>query len=113
MWPMLRRKRVLLSAFACEPYKGSEPEVGWQWALQMARFHDVTVLTQSKNRPAIEAALKSRGAGHPEPQFIYFDLPRWLQGLRKLGLGLRIYYVLWQKWARAEVRRLHAESPFD
>src|ERR1700720_4879126 len=55
---MSLRLRVLLSAYACEPHKGSGPEVGWQWALQMARFHDVTVLTQSKNRPVIERALE-------------------------------------------------------
>lgn len=110
---MSRRMRVLLSAFACEPHKGSEPEVGWQWALQMARFHDVTVLTQSKNRAGIEAALGSLGNGPPKPRFIYFDLPKALQKLRKFSLGLRIYYVLWQKRAWAEVRRLHAAYPFD
>lgn len=109
---MLRRKRVLLSAFACEPHKGSEPEVGWQWALQMARFHDVTVLTQSKNRPAIESELKKQPADR-QPKFVYFDLSPSLQRLRKFSLGLRIYYVLWQRWARAEVRRLHAKEPFD
>ena len=37
MVSMSRRLQVLLSAFACEPEKGSEPEVGWQWALQMVR----------------------------------------------------------------------------
>src|SRR6185437_13826474 len=87
---MSRRMRVLLSAFACEPHKGSEPEVGWQWAMQMARFHDVTVLTQSKNRAGIESALKSLGGKRPEPHFIYFDLPKWLQRLRKYSLGLRV-----------------------
>ncbi len=80
---MLRRKRVLLSAFACEPHKGSEPEVGWQWALQMARFHDVTVLTQSKNRPAIESELKKQPADR-QPKFVYFDLSPGLQRLRKI-----------------------------
>ena len=23
--------QILLSAYACEPNKGSEPEVGWKW----------------------------------------------------------------------------------
>src|SRR5882757_9053377 len=76
---MSRRKRVLLSAFACEPFKGSEPEVGWQWAMQIARFHDVTVLTQSKYRAPIERALKGLPGQQPKPEFLYFDLPAWLQ----------------------------------
>ena len=42
------RLRVLISAYACEPDKGSEPEVGWKWALHLARFHDVCVLTLVK-----------------------------------------------------------------
>lgn len=110
---MSRRIRVLLSAFACEPHKGSEPEVGWQWAWQMARFHDVTVLTQSKNRPAIEEALKAWPGPQPKPRFVYFDLPEWAQKLRTFPIGLRVYYVFWQKWARAAVQKLHQENPFD
>jgi glycosyltransferase involved in cell wall biosynthesis len=107
------RKRVLLSAFACEPFKGSEPEVGWQWAMQMARFHEVTVLTQSLYREGVESALKTVGDDRPKPHFIYFDLPAWLQGMRKFSVGLRIYYVLWQKRARAVVEREHRKNPFD
>ena len=25
-------KKILLSAYACEPNKGSEPGVGWEWS---------------------------------------------------------------------------------
>ncbi|HWC60707.1 MAG TPA: glycosyltransferase family 1 protein, partial [Verrucomicrobiae bacterium] len=78
----------------------------------MARFHDVTVLTQSKNRLGIESELKKQPADR-QPKFVYFDLPPRLQRLRKFPIGLRIYYVLWQRWARAEVRRLNAKEPFD
>lgn len=81
--------------------------------MQMARFHDITVLTQSKNRPGIEKALQTMHGSQPEPQFVYFDLPKWLQQLRKAPIGLRLYYVFWQKWARAEVRRLHEQNHFD
>jgi len=107
------RRRVLLSAFACEPNKGSEPEVGWQWALQIARFHNVTVLTQTEHRAAIEKEIKKLRNGQPEPEFVYFDLGKGLHWMKKSSLGLRIYYVLWQKWARGEVRRLHRTNPFD
>ena len=53
------RLRVLLSAYACEPGKGSEPGVGWNWVKQLARHEDVWVLTRSNNRGAIEQALRS------------------------------------------------------
>jgi hypothetical protein len=50
--------RVLLSAYACEPNRGSEPEVGWQRALHMvAHADEVWVLTRANNQAVIEADL--------------------------------------------------------
>ena len=100
---MNRRLQVLVSAYACEPGKGSEPEVGWQWALQLARFHDVTVVTRANNAPAIERGLAGRPP--PHPQFLYFDLPGWLLAAKRRGLPAPIYYVLWQLGVRWHFRR--------
>ncbi|MGD0388860.1 MAG: hypothetical protein ABSC42_07895, partial [Tepidisphaeraceae bacterium] len=38
------RRRVLLSAFAFSPARGSEPGIGWNIGSRLAAFHDVTVL---------------------------------------------------------------------
>ena len=100
---MDKRLKVLISAYACEPYKGSEPNVGWQWALQMARFHDVTVLTRSNNREPIERAIASYDG--PRPTFCYFDLPKWLLTLKRKGMPVVLYYVLWQAKARFHLRK--------
>jgi glycosyltransferase involved in cell wall biosynthesis len=108
-----RRLRVLISAFACEPYQGSEPEVGWQWAAQMARFHDVTVLTQGKNRANIERALEELRPDQSLPKFIYFDRAKWLQKLRRRPAGLRIYCLLWHRSARHLIRKLHSANRFE
>ena len=35
--------RILLSAYACEPGIGSEPGIGWHWALEIARLGNVPV----------------------------------------------------------------------
>ena len=51
------RPKVLMLAFACEPDFGSEPEVGWRWALEMRRYVDVTVVTDEGHRVAIEKKL--------------------------------------------------------
>lgn len=108
---MSRRLRVLLSAYACEPGKGSEPGVGWNWVLQAARFHDVWVLTRSNNRPAIEAALREQPM--PDVHFVYHDLPRWARFWKRGQRGVRTYYALWQLTAAAVCRRLHREMNFD
>jgi hypothetical protein len=59
----VRRLNVLLSAYACEPGRGSEPAVGWNTAVELASHHEVWVLTRANNRPQIEARL----AGDPVP----------------------------------------------
>jgi glycosyltransferase involved in cell wall biosynthesis len=104
---MVRKLKVLISAYACEPGKGSEPNVGWQWALQMARFHDVTVVTRANNQARIEAALAGRGG----PQFIYYDLPQWLLAWKHKGMPVVLYYILWQLGVRWKLR--HRLKEFD
>src|SRR5262245_35246616 len=107
------RLKVLISAYACEPGKGSEPEVGWQWALQMARFHDVTVLTRANNRPLIEQALSKLPVSESVPTFVYLNLSPFLLGLNRRFKAVNLYYVRWQRAARRFVSELHARHAFD
>jgi glycosyltransferase involved in cell wall biosynthesis len=106
--------KVLLSAFACEPHRGSEPEVGWKWALHLAEIgHEVWVLTRSESRPAIEAELVR--LCEKRLHFGYCDLPEpirwWGKGGRKLSLY--VHYALWQWRAVRVARDLHARQGFD
>ena len=45
--------RLCVIAYACEPGKGSEPEVGWRWSLALSEFANVTVVTRSNNKDNI------------------------------------------------------------
>jgi glycosyltransferase involved in cell wall biosynthesis len=96
--------KVLLSAYACEPGRGSEPEVGWQWAIGLAGVTELTVLTRSNNRQIIEQELKK--TPHPHPAFLYYDLPKPFLFLKKIGLPAPIYYLLWQIGASILIFRL-------
>lgn len=99
--------RILMSAYACCPGRGSEPGVGWNWALQAARFHEVWVLTREKNRNAIEAARPENL--HP----VYLDLPRWAKFWKQRKWAIWPYYHLWQSAAGRIARHLHRELRFD
>ncbi|MBC7981242.1 MAG: glycosyltransferase family 4 protein [Armatimonadetes bacterium] len=46
--------KVLISAYACDPYRGSEPGVGWTAVSRIAQSHDVCVLTDSHNKAGWE-----------------------------------------------------------
>jgi glycosyltransferase involved in cell wall biosynthesis len=99
---MPERLKVLISAYACEPNKGSEPAVGWQLALHMAKFHDITVLTRANNQANIEKGLADYSG--PHPAFIYYDLPQWVLSLKRHGLWIAVYYLFWQVGARFFMR---------
>jgi glycosyltransferase involved in cell wall biosynthesis len=107
------RRRVLLSAYACEPGKGSEPGLGWNWAVALPRLgYDVTVLTRANNRAVLEPAIATL---RPEdrPTLAAFDLPDRLAWWKRGQRGVRLYFLLWQWGAYDLARRLHAERPFD
>jgi len=88
--------KIILSAYACEPGKGSEPAVGWNWALTLAdRGHDVWVITRLNNRENIEAELPFV-IGANNLRFVYFDYPDSLLKYKKKFSLTRSYYYFWQ-----------------
>ena len=104
--------KVLLSAYACEPGKGSEPGMGWHWAVEIARLgHDVHILTRANNVEPLKRGL----AALPELRLTVhgYDLPRWARWWKKGQRGVRLYYLLWQWRALAFARRLHSANRFD
>jgi glycosyltransferase involved in cell wall biosynthesis len=103
--------RVLISAYACEPGRGSEPGVGWNWAQQMGRYHEVWVITRANNRAPIEKSLAKEPL--PNVHWVYFDLPRWARFWKKRQRGMHLYYYLWQIGAYFVVRKLHRRVGFN
>ncbi len=104
--------RVLLSAYACEPNKGSEPGVGWHWAMELAAMgHRVDVITRANNRSVIEAALQA--APVPGLKFHYYDLPQWAMWWKRGQRGIHLYYELWQRGAYRLARRLVKQNTYD
>ncbi len=107
----MKRLRILLSAYACEPNKGSEPGVGWSVAREVAKYHDVWVITRANNRTSIERALGRHAL--PQLSFVYFDLPVWSRWWKRGQRGVQIYYYLWQVGIYFVARRLHRAVGFD
>lgn len=107
----MKRLNILLSAYACEPGKGSEPGVGWNVAVQLASYHDVWVITRANNRRVVEAELLRNPV--PGLRFVYFDLPRWAAFWKRGRRGIRLYYYLWQIGILRTARALHRQIGFD
>ncbi len=78
-------KKIFVSAYACEPGKGSEPGIGWNVVNQLSRYFEVHVLTRANNREVIEAFYRENSPAFA-PVFHYYDLPRWLSFWKKKRL---------------------------
>jgi glycosyltransferase involved in cell wall biosynthesis len=102
---------ILVSAYACEPGKGSEPGVGWNWVIQIARFHEVWVITRASNEPGIRQEMEENPM--PNVHWIFYDLPFWLRFWKKGERGLRLYYYLWQFGIYLTAKRLMRAVNFD
>ncbi len=105
--------KILMSAYSCEPGKGSERGVGWNVIREVAKYHEVWVLTRfDESGEAIETEL----ARNPVPNlhFVYFNT-RFLTNLWRLSQSgaMQIHYYLWQIEAYFVARRLHRQINFD
>ncbi len=111
-----KKIKILVCAFACvmDPDRrfgfgeGGEVSLGWNVALQLSRFYQVSVLTHIGNKEAIEKVLLDKGLTNMH--FYYIDLPKFLGFTKK---WIQIYAYLWQIKAYFVARKLHREINFD
>ncbi|WP_416666466.1 glycosyltransferase family 4 protein [Egbenema bharatensis] len=103
--------KILMSAYACEPNRGSEEGVGWNIVVQAAKQHEVWVLTRTFYRSAIEAELEKQHLSNLH--FIYFDPFNWSSDWRDTQGPVQFHYYLWQIQAYFVGRSLHQQVDFD
>jgi glycosyltransferase involved in cell wall biosynthesis len=101
--------RILVSAFSCAPNVGSEAGVGWKWATELAKIHDVVVVTDVTRRSQIENATSSSGGSM---RFVYYR-PRWLRWVPLNSITAQVLYGLWQLCLLRFARALHRDERFD
>lgn len=89
--------QILLAAYACDPDKGSEPGIGWNWAVTLAnQGHKVHCLTSKHNQTNVLLSMENRVISDIEFHFI--GVWAWLELLRNLLPFPIIYlhYLVWQ-----------------
>lgn len=108
------RKTVVLSCFACSPLLGSEPGVGWRWALELSKRYRVIVLTHAHFRTHIELPAYRQLLSEPGRQleFLYF-VPSQFGLHPQIQLNSRVFYTWWQWRVRSVVRALCKATPVD
>ncbi len=89
--------KILITAYAVNPYKGSEDGTGWNMIAQIAKHNNTIAITRKNNQPAIEKYIAENNLPQADQlNFEYFDLPYWMRFWKKGGRGALLYYYLWQ-----------------
>lgn len=101
---------ILISAFRCEPLKGGEPGVGWNFSLSMAQRNKVWVLTRKVFQNQIEDFYQVNK--NPGIEYVYYDLPDYLLKREKF-IGEQLYYVIWQMYSIFNLKKLMPEAKID
>lgn len=91
-------KKVLLSCFACSPYRGSEAMCSWKTALALSENNKVYVLTRKNNKNDIDRYLSENPQSN-NLNFIYSDSSIGRKLFEKCSKFYFLYYLLWQKEA--------------
>lgn len=104
-------RTILVSAYACEPLKGSEQGVGWNWVLQMAKRNKLHVITRANNQIPIETYLPKDLATNIT--FHYYDTAKPFRFIKKWPGGLYFYYLFWQIGIIRLVWKIKNKYAFD
>ena len=104
--------KKLISAYACEPNKGSEPEVGWQHMLKSAsKFKKVVVVTKTNNKNNIEK--KFQDLDLDNVSFEYFDLPYIFRYIKRLTGTISWYAYIWEIFLFFYLLKKYKKNSFD
>lgn len=104
-------RTLLVSAYGCEPDRGSEPGVGWHFVLELAKQNRLLVITRANNEKAIARALPP--GLRERVTFFYYDPPRVVRILKRRDRGLYPYYFIWQMGIVRLANRLVATYGVD
>jgi glycosyltransferase involved in cell wall biosynthesis len=105
--------KLLISAYACAPNRGSDHAVGWNWATEAHKLgHEIWAFVSPAHRESIKRACDEipglRGIHWVFPEVKGWSLkqgvePKWE----------RTYNLLWQRAALRHARDLHRQVGFD
>jgi glycosyltransferase involved in cell wall biosynthesis len=120
---MSRQLNILMSAYACNPVKGSEEGVGWGWVKAISKYHVLHVITAEFHRESIEAAVSLEPDRFSHVNFHYVPHKPWRYCVNSKSWRyiessmfkplMNYAYSLWQRDAYVMATKLHEKHNFD
>ncbi|WP_299319587.1 glycosyltransferase family 4 protein [uncultured Maribacter sp.] len=107
-------KKILLSAYACSPGKGSEEGRGWNWAVGLAEMgYTVYCLTNFDDKDKIQREHKILNLPHLHFEFVELSLGLDDKLFDPDKKSVYLHYYLWKKKAANRALQLHEDINFD
>jgi glycosyltransferase involved in cell wall biosynthesis len=105
--------KLLMSAYACAPNRGSDHGIGWNWATETHRLgHKVWVFASPAHRDSIATACHQDRA-LAGIHWIFPEVPQWPVTPGIEPKWERTYNLIWQRKAISLARELHHQVNFD
>jgi glycosyltransferase involved in cell wall biosynthesis len=111
---MPKKLKILVSAYACAPNKGSEPGMGWNFVIGLAKFHELHVIVEKRKwQQPIKEYLELHPSLKQKLTFHFIDKKRnkWLRKLWPPSYYW--FYKKWQKKAYKLALELDKKENFD
>ncbi len=90
------KRTILITAYAINPYKGSEEGTGWNIVRHLTKQSNIIAITRRNNQKDIDRYLEQHPLANEEQlTFAYYDLPKWIAFWKKGGRGALAYHYLW------------------
>ncbi len=105
--------KLLISAYACAPNRGSEHGSAWNWTTEVSRRgHLLYVMVSPAHRDVINAA-SSQDPAVAAVRWVFPAIPAWQPQQGREPVWERTYNLLWQRAALGVARELHRKIGFD
>ena len=105
---------VLINAYAISPDHGSEPGMGWNWCVRLAKEHNLFIITEGEFRDGIERVLPTL----PQASNMHFYFLPVSDRIRRMCWNqgdwrFYFHYRRWQKRALSQARAICSEQSID
>lgn len=105
--------KVLVNCYACSPYQGSEPGMGWNFVKCISHMHELHIITESKFRSDLDRYFSEHIEEKSFFKFYFIQKSRHKR-LRKIWPpSYYWFYKAWQKKAYKLAAKLDEKENFD
>ena len=102
--------KILLIAYACDPQKGSEPQVGWKWLSEIARHNNVWALIYAGQGQQESVSITVNNLAFSKNIVVYYvQVPKFTEN----EMFFRLRYYFWLRNAFRKAKEIESNLKFD